>query len=66
MPDRPMTLSEMCHRCGEMLESANDKARALEAVRHTLWAVEDEIRKQRTPPLDLRGLFGDSNGEMIR
>jgi hypothetical protein len=34
----------MLRRSAEMLETSNDKAASLIAVRHTLWAVEDELR----------------------
>ncbi len=60
--DRPLTLPEMLRRSADILESSNDRAKALMAVEHVLQEVQLELYRER-PGLEIDRLLG--NEEII-
>ncbi len=52
-----MTLPEMLRRSADMLESSNDRAKALMAVEHTLQTVQLELYRER-PGLEIDRMLG--------
>lgn len=66
---KPMTLPEMCRAAAVVLETSNDRAKALMAVEHTLQEVQMALYRER-PGLDVDRMLGASpyttEGEIAR